>query len=181
MARRFDREALMGAEPIPPRRRWGKAGQRLDLDERDRQRIRAKANRARQFTQADNERAWQEWRDGLACPNRITTALNMRDLYGPEVDEACLAREPEVEQWEAGERYPMWPQLLALAELTGFTARFFTTNDVVPVPIWQTSLWFHMSKAEQHAYEREPPPVMRFPRAVLDARPPSPEEMPPGC
>lgn len=161
-------------------RRWGRAGERLDPAERDRRyrQVRADANRGRAARAADDREAYRRWRAGQVCPNRITMALDMRQLYGPEVDLACKAAEPEVDQWEAGERYPSWEQLRALAELTGFTPRWFTINTEAPIPVWGTSLWFHMSKAEQRAHEKAPPPVMRYPRAVLDARPPSPPEMP---
>jgi hypothetical protein len=104
-------------------------------------------------------------------------ALDLRSLHGPEVDTACKAVEPEVDQWEAGERYPTWEQLRALADLTGFTPRWFTLTDD-PLPAWRTSLWFHMSDADREIAKRDWNPVTRYPRAVLDARPDSPAEMP---
>ena len=163
----------------PTRRRWGRAGERLDPVEREtrRREISAAANRSRTARQADDQVAYRRWREGLVVPYLITLALDQHDLHGPEVDAACLAREPEVDQWEAGERYPSWWQLRALAELTGSTARFFTKGDVQPLQVHQTSMWFHMTAAERRAYKWTPP-VMRFPRAVLDARPPSPAVMP---
>lgn len=163
-----------------PHRKWGKAGERLNGDERDRRsrEVRAVANRNRSARLADDRVAYQRWRDGLVCPARITMALDAHSLYGPEVDIACQAREPEVDQWEAAERYPTWSQLVALAALTDHPPRFFTINDVAPLPIWKTSLWFHISDAERRAVEEEPAPVMRYTRAVLDARPASPAEMP---
>lgn len=72
------------------------------------------------------DEAKARWARGQVVPHRITLALNLRELYGPEVDLACGAKEPDVDQWEAGEKYPAWPQLLALATLTGFDVRFFT-------------------------------------------------------
>lgn len=159
--------------------RWGKAGIRLDPKEAERRRKQLLAEQARTQASAreDNQVAYQRWRDGLVCPNRITMALDLNDLHGPEVDIACKAQEPEVDQWEAGERYPSWKQLCALADLTGFTPRWFTVNGEPPVSIYQTSIWFHMSKAEREAW-RDKPLVMCYPRAVLDARPPTPERMP---
>ena len=75
----------------------------------------------------DAERAAHErWERGLTVPHRITTALDLGGHYGPEVDEACGTAEPAVDEWEAGTRYPSWPQLLALAELTRFPVGFFT-------------------------------------------------------
>lgn len=65
------------------------------------------------------------WRRGLVVPHRITLALDIRSLYGPHVDRACGAREPDVDRWEAGEKYPTWQQLVALAELTRFPVEFF--------------------------------------------------------
>lgn len=58
-------------------------------------------------------------------PGRITMALNIADLYGPEVDEACGVEEPAVDQWETGELVPTVEQLRRLAALTGFKVRFF--------------------------------------------------------
>lgn len=66
------------------------------------------------------------WRRGLTVPHRITLALDIRQLHGPQVDRDCGAREPDVDQWETGEKYPTWEQLLALAELTAFPPEFFT-------------------------------------------------------
>lgn len=122
------------------RPKWGKAGERLDPDERERRyrEIRARANRARLATLADDRAAYQRWRAGLVVPYRITLALDSHGLYGPEVDAACEAREPEVDQWEAGERYPTWRQLCALSRLTGNTARFFTFDDAPGPALWET-------------------------------------------
>lgn len=66
------------------------------------------------------------WARGLVVPHRITLALDIRELHAPQVDQACGAREPDVDRWEVGERYPTWEQLLALAELTRFDVAFFT-------------------------------------------------------
>jgi hypothetical protein len=66
------------------------------------------------------------WRRGLVVPHRITLALDIRELYGLQVDQSCGTKEPDVDQWEAGEKYPTWEQLLALADLTAFPVEFFT-------------------------------------------------------
>lgn len=58
-------------------------------------------------------------------PERITIALDLRELYGPEVDQALGGEEPMVDEWESGERVPAFTQIQALAELTGFTVRWF--------------------------------------------------------
>lgn len=69
---------------------------------------------------------FEAWREGLLSPRAITAALDMRELYGPEVDRACGVEEPAVDQWEAGQLYPSWEQLEALSKLSGFPAQFFT-------------------------------------------------------
>lgn len=66
------------------------------------------------------------WARGLTVPYRITLALDIRQLYGPQVDAACGAKEPDVDQWETGEKYPTWEHLQLLAELTQFPVEFFT-------------------------------------------------------
>jgi transcriptional regulator with XRE-family HTH domain len=58
-------------------------------------------------------------------PERITMALDLRELYGPEVDQALGGEEPMVDEWESGERVPTLEQVRALAEMTGFAVRFF--------------------------------------------------------
>ena len=73
---------------------------------------------------AAEERAIREGKR-LPTPERITMALNIRDLYGPEVDRALGGEEPMVDEWEAGVRVPDVTQVEALAKLTGFTVRFF--------------------------------------------------------
>lgn len=64
------------------------------------------------------EEAKKLWATGQLVPDRITYALDSRDLYGPEVDLACEAEEPEVDLWEVGLLYPKWNQFVALAKLT---------------------------------------------------------------
>jgi hypothetical protein len=61
----------------------------------------------------------------VPTPERITIALDMRDLYGPEVDRALGGEEPMVDEWESGARVPGLAQVQALAKLTGFPVRFF--------------------------------------------------------
>lgn len=157
-------------------RKWGKAGERLGPEGEQRRRQLA-AVKGRDRT--NDREAYQRWRSGLVVPWRITMALDLGKHYGPEVDLACKAQEPDVDQWEAGERYPTWAQLCALADLTGFPPRFFVMDGEPPAPVWTTSIWFHMSAPERRAYEREhQAPAGRYPRAVLDARPPTRPVMP---
>jgi hypothetical protein len=72
----------------------------------------------------------------VAYPDRITFALDYHDLEGPDVDVACLAVEPAVDQWEAGEAAPSWEQLVALSELTGYPVPFFTRETLEIGPVW---------------------------------------------
>lgn len=65
-------------------------------------------------------------------PSRITLVLDVAGLDGPEVDEACLAKEPAVDNWELGSLAPSWEQLCALAELTRVTPEFLFAD---PTPI----------------------------------------------
>jgi len=65
----------------------------------------------------DSEILEQLWAAGQLVPHRITMALDMNGLQGPEVDRLCEAEEPEVDEWEAGLRYPRLVQVRALADL----------------------------------------------------------------
>ena len=75
---------------------------------------------------SDGDEEFEAWREGLLSPRAITAALDARALYGPEVDRACGVEEPAVDQWEAGQLYPSWEQVQALARLTGVGVQFFT-------------------------------------------------------
>jgi transcriptional regulator with XRE-family HTH domain len=118
---------------------------------------------ARYLSQRDTERAREAWERGQVIPHRITTALDLRALYGPEVDAACGVEEPAVDEWEQGVRYPTWEQLLALAELTGFPVKFFTNMlPCAPIRACDTTLAFH---TRGHLEGREP--VLAFtPEAI---------------
>lgn len=161
--------------------KWEQAGVRRDPQERERRARRWADQLARRPPEVDERRrAYTRWRDGLVVPHLITLVLDRAGLDGPDVDALCGAREPEVDQWEAGERYPTWDQLCALAKLTRVTPSFFTWTDLAPPePMWLTSMWYHVPAAERRAYERcYREPITRYPRAVLDERPLSPETMP---
>jgi hypothetical protein len=69
----------------------------------------------------------------MPTPERITMALDLRELYGPEVDQALGGEEPMVDEWESGERVPDFAQVQALAELTGFPVRFFYLEAPPPI------------------------------------------------
>lgn len=62
-------------------------------------------------------------------PKRITLALDAKGLYGPEVDIACGAQEPDVDRWETGELVPTAEQLVKLAALTEVPVGFFFGED----------------------------------------------------
>lgn len=81
--------------------------------------------------------ALPRWRRGEVVPARITMLLDARGLYGPNVDLACGAIEPEVDEWEAGTRYPQFRQLVALARLVECTPMFFFT----PMPARPTAIF----------------------------------------
>lgn len=63
--------------------------------------------------------------DAVPVPARITMALDARGLYGPDVDTACGAAEPDVDEWESGESVPTRHQVELLAELTHMPVEFF--------------------------------------------------------
>lgn len=108
--------------------------------------------------------AHRRWHAGLLVPHRITTALDIRRLDGPEVDAACGVEEPGVDLWELGLLYPEWEQALKLALLTDFPVAFFTdTSGGRPIRASDTSLRFHMPLGD------EPDPVMAFTPTVIAA------------
>lgn len=64
-------------------------------------------------------------RAGHLNPRRITLALDAIEAEGPDVDIACGAVEPAVDEWETGTRTPSVDQLLALADFTGMRSEWF--------------------------------------------------------
>lgn len=150
--------------PIKRRGHWGKAGVRLTDEQIAVRRSKALAarNRAEASRTADDARAKTMWRAGLVRPAAISFALDAKGLYGPEVDTACLAAEPDVDMWERGALYPTWEQLVALAALTGNTPRFFCMWDN-PVPFEATTLRFHIPDIDQ------PPLIWEYHRDVVAA------------
>jgi hypothetical protein len=141
------------------RTRWVKAGVRADAD------AAAKARRERNRSRADRERrteeARQAWDRGALRPWLITMALDMQGLDGPEVDIACGVEEPAVDMWEAGELYPTWEQLLALADLTGMYVWWFFLEHRPPTG--HTTQRFHDPEWEPPA-----PPLLRFQTAAVE-------------
>lgn len=164
-------------------RRWGKAGVPLaDKDAEAARRARvAAANKAKLAAEAnrhthpvapvvdspgpqqahDLESTRAEWAVGHLYPHRITQALDIRNLDGPEVDHACGAEEPAVDEWEQGVRYPTWEQLLKLARLTGFDPWFFTRPVRHIIEPADTSMPFHYDR------HRDSEPCLRSRPAVF--------------
>lgn len=164
-------------------RRWGKAGVPLNAEDAEaarRARV-AAANKAKLRAEADQtqthpdpprayyereqvddiDAARTEWAAGHVYPHRITQALNIRNLDGPEVDRACGVEEPAVDEWEQGVRYPTWEQLLALARLTGFDPWFFTRPVRHIIQPSDTSMPFHYDR------HRDAEPCLRSRPAVF--------------
>lgn len=136
--------------------RWGKAGVRLTEKESEHRGRRAVAerNRSKMRRDADDRIAYKLWRAGELQPYLITTALDAMNLFGPEVDRACGAEEPDVDLWEAGKLYPTWRQVQLLAKLTGNTPRLLCTRRE-PLRPEHTSMRFHMPIDDR-------PPVWEF-------------------
>lgn len=107
----------------------------------------------------------QAWKEGRLRPFVISQALDMCGLYGPDVDEACGTVEPAVDMWEAGQLYPTWNELKALAELTLYPIAFFTTAVHEAIAVEDTSLRFTLQPSE----ELPPRPVLCFEPAAIEA------------
>jgi len=118
----------------------------------------------------DDAVAHARWAAGMVVPHNITTALDLLDLFGPEVDRACNANEPEVDRWEAGKLYPRWDQLLALAALTERPAAWFTELGH-PIGLLDTSMRFHLSHHERaRLTARDVRVITRYPDDVVARR-----------
>lgn len=127
---------------------------------------RARYNRAasRQRNEREGDRAeHRAWKEGRVRPFAITDALDSRQLDGPLVDAACGTCEPAVDMWEAGQLYPTWDELKALADFTDYPVAFFTTVEHWPLRAQDTSLRFHLPVAP------EPQPVLCFGSAAIEA------------
>lgn len=116
----------------------------------------------------DLKRLERDWNQGLVVPCRITAALDMRKLYGPEVDIACGAREPDVDRWEEGTLYPTWEQLQKLADLTQVPLGFF----FVPATSAPSRVWLcNRARRKKGCELYEPPrPVVAFTAEAIQAR-----------
>ncbi len=143
---------------------WGRAGVRLsprEQQQRRQQRARDRALAAARVQRAERE-AHADWRHGRLIPHRITMVLDAAGLYGPDVDAACGAQEPDVDNWEAGRLYPTFEQVLALADLVGV----LPTMLFQPVPVVDSSsLRFHLPARASAA----PDPILRYAPEVVAA------------
>jgi hypothetical protein len=72
----------------------------------------------------------------VPTPERITIALDIQMLHGPEVDRMLGGEEPMVDDWESGALVPDFPQIQALANLTGFPVKFFFKPPPRPLEVW---------------------------------------------
>ncbi|WP_128644983.1 hypothetical protein [Rhodococcus sp. BS-15] len=122
---------------------------------------------------ADNRRgdAFAEvelrWAAGEIVPFRITQALDGAGLFGPEVDTACGAAEPAVDEWEAGIRYPTFEQLLLLADITGHAPEWFFDRGLeVEIDIRDTTLWWHLTERQRQQWR---PPIGEFTERAIQS------------
>lgn len=150
------------------RRRWGRAGEQRPATTAEGRQRQAREARQREVSRhqrvCGEQEAKRRWEAGLVVPHYITVALDLNGLYGPEVDEACGASEPDVDRWEAGELYPGWDQLCALAELAGYPVAFFVRPVEDHVDAEWTSARFHVKN-----WLPAPPPILEFKDGARDA------------
>ena len=113
--------------------------------------------------------AHDAWERGDVVPHRITLALDIRELYGPDVDRSCGVEEPAVDQWEEGILYPTWEQLLALAEPVDFPVEFFLTPTDGDIHALGPGVMFacYRSRRNWNPVVEIPAPVLAFtPEAI---------------
>lgn len=111
-----------------------------------------------------DEEAKRRYDAGLVVPHFISIALDAQGLYGPEVDEACGAAEPDVDRWESGDLYPSWRQPCLLAELCGVTPAYFVRPAEDRVDITWTTAQFHVK-----GWKPPPVPILAFKPTARDA------------
>jgi hypothetical protein len=90
------------------------------------------------------EREQWQLQHGRPVPARMTWALDIRGLDGPEVDEQVGTFEGnpagDVDDWEAARAVPAPEQVLMLAKLTRFPVGWFY-NPVQPGPVLGGPVW----------------------------------------
>ncbi|WP_143765243.1 hypothetical protein [Catenulispora acidiphila] len=124
-----------------------------------------RATEAAERAERDKDAAYGSWKAGRLRPYLITYALDRHGLYGPRVDVACGTEEPAADEWEAGVRYPTWPEFKALAALTLYPLGHFL-RDANPIPFESTSMRFHLKPG----MKPPPEPILCFePEAIWAA------------
>lgn len=102
---------------------------------------------------------------GPVNPHRITVALDRAKLFGPTADAKVGAREPDLDDWEAGRKQPTEAQLEKLGQLANLTREFFDLPDSVDPRIMVALVhldrprrceWFVSMPTPPIGYERQP-------------------------
>lgn len=68
-------------------------------------------------------------------PSRITVALDMAGLFGPEADRRLGVLEPTVDLWEAGTLVPTGEQIALLADLAGVLPEWLYGEPITPAVV----------------------------------------------
>ncbi|MEU6713025.1 hypothetical protein ABZ897_16205 [Nonomuraea sp. NPDC046802] len=105
-------------------------------------------------------------------PKRITQALDLHELYGPDVDRELGGEEPMVDEWEEGKRVPTLEQIKLLAKLTGYPVRFFYT----PMPELTGTMFICRGSGRKKGCE-----VVQLGPAKTSPQPPTPPQPPAGA
>ncbi|GAA3131099.1 hypothetical protein GCM10020255_004880 [Rhodococcus baikonurensis] len=115
-----------------------------------------------------HDRAYEQWITGALAPYRITRALDAAELYGPDVNIACGAQEPAVDERR---RHPL-PLIRAAPRpgradppIPGLVHR--TRRRRGPRPR-DTTMSCHISKAERARWR---PPITEFTAAAVEECP----------
>lgn len=69
---------------------------------------------------------------GRPEPSRITVALDMAGLFGPEADATLGVAEPTIDLWETGAMVPTEAQLADIAARAGITVEWFYGDPIEP-------------------------------------------------
>ncbi|QHE73529.1 hypothetical protein [Rhodococcus sp. WAY2] len=149
-------------------RTWAAPGVRADPAERERRRrsILARRNQDALTAWLSAEEGLRMWQAGRLVPDRITAALDMSGLEGPQVDIDCGTTEPDVDRWELGIKYPTWEQFLALCRLTATPISFFF-REPSDLRASETTLVYHLAAKVLRELDRTP--VTAFTREAIAA------------
>lgn len=69
---------------------------------------------------------------GLPRPHRISRALDMAGLFGPDADAQLGVAEPALDLWESGALVPTEEQLAGLAHRAGVAVEWFYSDEPLP-------------------------------------------------